>query len=214
MSTLSTSIPGPRDYAIRPTAVWLTLLAWLAVIVALGARGSFVAPPGQPPLSMLIAFAGPMIAFFVALQTWPPLRSYLASLDLRVVTAIHAWRFIGFTFIALLAQGLVPGAFALPAGLGDMTVALAAPWMVIRLIDRPGFVTSKAFLWWNRFGMLDLVVALVTGALAGGIVPALSGGTQADLLARLPVVLIPAFGVPILLMLHVTALIQIRAAQR
>ena len=193
-----------------PVAPWLVLAPWLALVWALGARGSFVTPAGEPPLALLAGVTLPLLAFFGALRFWPPFRAFVLAADLRLLTAIQAWRFLGFAFIALQVNGVLPASFAWPAGLGDMAIAAAAPWMLMGLLRRPGFATGKLFLWWNRLGILDLFVAVTCGALASGLVPALAGEVTTAPMAQLPLVLVPVFLVPLMLMLHATALLQAR----
>lgn len=77
--------------------------------------------------------------------------------------------------------------------------------------SRPGFVASRAFVTWNLLGILDLVVAVGTGVLSSGFVAALAGDVTTAALAQLPLVLIPAYFVPLFVMLHVIALLQARA---
>jgi hypothetical protein len=99
---------------------------------------------------------------------------------------VQARRFAGFTFIALYAYGVLPGAFAWPAGLGDIAVGLTAPVFLVALLRRPAFAASNAYLVWNGFGALDLVTAVGVGAintaLAGGV--GASGSTS--VMAELP----------------------------
>ena len=57
-------------------------------------------------------------------------RTVVLTSDLSLLTAIQAWRFAGFAFIALYAYGVLPGNFAWPAGLGD--------------IDQPAVRTGRA----------------------------------------------------------------------
>jgi hypothetical protein len=54
--------------------------------------------------------------------------------------------------------------FALPAGLGDIAAGIAAPLVAHKLAQGTG---RRAALWFNAFGMTDLVVALTLGALTG-----------------------------------------------
>jgi hypothetical protein len=81
------------------------LAAWLAVIVFLAAGGTFVRPPGTPPLTLLAGVAVPIIVFLAAFRTSRPFRDFVMTADLRVVTAIQAWRFAGFGFVALYQAG-------------------------------------------------------------------------------------------------------------
>jgi len=117
---------------------------------------------------------------------------------------------MGFAFLAVYAQSPLPGAWAWPASLGDVATAMAAPFVCLALIRRPAFSASPLFLAWNLFGILDLVVAIGNGGLtAYRIARGFVAGTMAPV-AQLPLALIPAFFVPIFLMLHLAALFQAR----
>src|SRR5262249_11237234 len=47
---------------------------------------------------------------------------------------------------ALYVHGVLPGAFAWPAGLGDIAIGVTAPWVALALVRRPGFATSRVFV--------------------------------------------------------------------
>src|SRR5262249_20974646 len=120
---------------------------------------SFSTPPGTPPLALLLALLVPIALFIASYWTWPAFRETVRTADLQLLSATQSWRFGGFVFLTLYTFGLLPGYFAWPAGLGDMAIALAAPWMVIALHRDPQFATSRTFVSWNILGILDLVVA-------------------------------------------------------
>ena len=63
---------------------------------------------------------------------------------------------------------------------------------------------------WNLFGILDLVVAVSTGALSSGFVFGLAGKVTTAPMAQLPLVFIPAYFVPLFIMFHLAALFQAR----
>jgi hypothetical protein len=63
---------------------------------------------------------------------------------------------------------------------------------------------------WNLLGILDLVVAIGTGALGTILVAGAGTGVSTGAMAQMPLVLIPAFFVPILFALHASALFQAR----
>lgn len=190
--------------------VFVALTLWLALVFFLSARGSFARPPGVWPLPILIGVTAPLLVFLAAFRAWHDFRNFVLTIDLRLVTGIQAWRFAGLGFLALYTYGVLPGLFAWPAGLGDMAIGLTAPWLVLALIRQPGFAASRLFVLWNLLGVLDLVVAVSTGA----IVSALATGAAVEIttapMAQLPLVLIPAFLVPLFVMLHLTVLFQAR----
>jgi hypothetical protein len=175
----------------------LVLAVWLALIVVLGATRALTVAPGTPPYPIAIAVVAPLVVFLTALWLSAAFRSFVSDVSLPLITAVQAWRWAGFGFLALLAYGVLPGAFAWPAGLGDMAIGITAPWVALALVRRPAFATSPLFLAWNLFGILDLVVAVSNGA----INQSLATGAPAEItvapMALLPLVLVPAYLVPL-----------------
>src|SRR5262245_16319550 len=137
-------------------------------------------------------------------------RTLVLTAVLPLLTAVQAWRFAGFGFIALYVYSVLPGAFAWPAGLGDMAIGMTAPWVALALIRRPGFAASSWFVVWNVLGILDLVVAVTTGMLISILATGGASEITTAPMAELPLLLIPAFLVPLFIMLHMTALFQAR----
>ena len=194
--------------SVAPLGAALVLAVWLAAVLLLASRGFFVRPAGEAPLTLLIGFALPIISFFTALGLSRAFRGFVLEADLRLLTAVQAWRFGGLAFLAFYVHGVLPGVFAFPAGLGDMAIGATAPWIMLSLARRPDFASSRSFRVWNLLGILDLVVAVGIG----GLVSALASGAPGEIttapMAVLPLVLIPVYLVPIFVMLHVSALYQ------
>lgn len=191
--------------------VWLALVLWYGAVFALGAAGAFVRPEGSAPLPIALGATLPIAAFLVVYRVSHAFRSVVHSADLRFLAGVHAWRMGGFLFLVLYAYDLLPGLFAWPAGLGDMAVGLAAPWVIAKLSTDRGFAGSRGFVLWNLLGILDLAVAVSMGALSSGVIPGLVPVTTAPM-AAMPLVLIPAFFVPLFVILHLAALFQARRA--
>jgi hypothetical protein len=186
------------------------LAIWFGLVFLLGANGAFVRPPEAPPFPILIGVTVPLVVFLAAYLGWGAFRESILAADLRLLTAIQAWRAGGLGFLALNAHGVLPDLFAWPAGLGDIAIGVTAPWVALALIRQPSFVSSRLFVVWNLLGILDLVVAVSTGALSSGFVAALRGEVTTAPMAQLPLVLIPAYLVPLFIMLHLAALFQAR----
>lgn len=201
--------PMDKSSALRPILAGVLAL-WLGLTIFLGARGVFSGAADSPPLAIFIGFALPLMSFFSAYRWSDTFRAFVLGVDLRLAAAVQAWRWAGFGFLALYAHGLLPALFAFPAGLGDMAVAISAPWMMLGLVRDPSFVTSRRYVIWNLLGILDLVVAVSTGALCSGFLPGLTGKITTSPMSQLPLVLIPVYFVPLFMMLHFTALSQSR----
>ncbi len=192
------------------------LFLWFAFVTFVAGGGHLSGPPGTPPIALLLSVVTPVVVFLIAYRVFATFRHFVLTFDLRLAAGIQAWRFAGLGFLALYANGVLPGVFAWPAGVGDMIVGMTAPWVMLALIRRPEFVRSKWFLAWNLFGMLDLISAVTDGGMASFLVR--SGGISAAPMTRLPLAYIPAYIVPILFMLHLAALFQrrrvVQGAQR
>jgi hypothetical protein len=211
-NTVLSHVDQPKIPAVSgtDTLIAVLFLAWLALVVVLGARGVFVAPRGAPPLALLIGLVFPLTLFLVGCRVIPPLREFVLSADLRLIVGIQAWRWAGFGFLTLYTYGVLPGVFAWPAGLGDMAIGMTAPWVLVALVRRPGFAAGKSFVAWNLSGILDLIVAVSIGALVPLLAPNLYGAVSTSPMTQLPLVLIPTYLVPTFLILHLTALFQAR----
>ncbi|MGH3293070.1 MAG: hypothetical protein ACRDP7_14790, partial [Trebonia sp.] len=122
----------------------------------------------------------------------------------------HTFRVVeGAAFLLTLALGHLPGLFALPAGLGDIAAGIAAPLVALRLAHGTG---RRAALWFNAFGMTDLVTALTLGTLTGfQLVNVTPSGAA---ISELPLALIPTAAVPLLFALHVTSVSALVRAPR
>ena len=213
MSNAVLSQPAQPRSPVLPgikSAVAVVLAIWFTLVILLGAGGVFVTPPGTPPLPILIGVTAPIIVFFAGFWMSHLFREFVLAADLRLMMAIQAWRFAGLGFLALYTHGVLPGVFAWPAGLGDIAIGVTAPWVLVALIRRPSFAASKTFVVWNALGVLDLVVAIGTGALSSGLAVGVAGEITTSPMAQLPLVLIPAYLVPIFIMLHTAALFQAR----
>ena len=188
------------------TAVVITAIAlWLAFVTWLAGSGHLAGQPGSPPLAVALSATIPIILFLAAFRLFRSFRDFVLNFDLRLAAGLQAWRFAGLTFIAFYTNSLLPGAFAWPAGVGDMLVGMTAPWIILGLIRRPEFATSKSFLLWNLFGILDLVVAVSSGGLNAWLS---HGSVTMRPITELPLALIPAYLVPGFVMLHLVALFQ------
>ena len=115
---------------------------------------------------------------------------------------VHSWRVMGFVFLVLAAYGILPRAFALPAGLGDIAIGATASFVALKLAS-PNHRTI--FIVWQVLGIVDLVTAVTLGTLMKVIDP---HAISTAAMRVLPLSLIPTFVVPLLLILHVICIVQ------
>lgn len=190
--------------------IWLALAAWFVAVFALGSLGLFVGPIGAPPFAILFGFLLPIAVFLGLYSISPAFRRAVLEADLAFTTGVNAWRAGGFSFLSLYTWGVLPGLFAWPAGLGDIAIGITAPALALSLARDPAVAQSRRFIAWNLLGILDLVVAVTMGAVGSGFIPALAPEISTTPMSQMPLVLIPAYLVPMFVMLHLTALFQAR----
>ena len=187
-------------------------VVWFALAYIAAAVGLVDRPATEPPLRIALAAGIPVLAVAVGLLTSRRLRWFAATLDLPLLINLQALRAAGFTFLVLYAADLLPGGFAFPAGLGDLAVALTAPF-VARYVVRRTRAAWPVFLGWTLFGIADFIMAVALGAIhdLGAQRTAADATIITPPMAELPLSLIPTFAVPFLLVVHLLAIARFRA---
>jgi hypothetical protein len=188
----------------------VVLGGWFTASAVIAGHGWYHARLGHGVPWLPVAVAG-FLGTLLALRRIPVVaRALAAPGTVKRLELPHSFRVIeGTAFLATMFLGHLPALFAVPAGLGDIAAGIAAPLVARRLAQGGG---RRAALWFNAFGMTDLVVALTLGALTGfqllNVTP--SGAP----ISELPLALIPTAAVPLLLALHITSVLTLRKARR
>jgi hypothetical protein len=185
----------------------LGALAWFGCAYGLAATGAFVSAGDERPIALAAAFAAPILLFLVSLRL-PGWRRLILSVPPVLLIGLNGWRFIGLGFLMAHAEGILPGGFAWPAGLGDIAMAVTAPWIAARVAADDRFRFGTTFLVWNLFGIADFLNAVFLGTLY--MWPGFRSDLDTTLMQRLPFALIPAFFVPLVAVAHITLLAQRR----
>jgi hypothetical protein len=190
------------------------LMAWLAADVALGAVGAFAATPHRPVPGIVVGIALPLIGGLWLLRRPNGLSRVVDSVPTPWLIGVQVYRVAGVVFILAWLDGLIPGVFALPAGLGDLAVGLSAPFVAARVGDGTARSRRIAVIW-NIAGITDLVMAVTLGALTSSTpLWPVAFGRPNPLISRLPFVLIPVFAVPLSVLLHFVTLRRLHAGSR
>jgi hypothetical protein len=189
-----------RRGALRVAAGAVAVLAaWAAVAATLVNAGVL----RQSSAAFRPWFAITVLAVFAVLllSTGIPALSRVVR-DPMLLTWPQTVRVAGGVFLIAWAMGDLPAVFALPAGLGDIAVGIAA----MRLVR-----AGRGLRTFHLLGLLDLVVAVTIGVLAGlGPRSILDVTPSTAAVTRLPLVLIPVVLVPLAAALHVQALRRLR----
>ena len=202
------SQPPASATELPPLAV-LLLVAWFGLVAWLAAGDVFAAGPGELPWKLTLALILPQVIFALAYWASAGVRGFALSLSLPLLTGLQAWRMLGAGFLMLWFWDVLPPLFAFPAGLGDAAVAAAAPFLVAALFT-PGGLSRRRLIVWNWLGVADFLIAFSVGFLASGSAAGLlAAGVTSDPMLRLPLVLVPAFGVPFFTLLHIISFLQL-----
>jgi hypothetical protein len=183
------------------------IIAWFFVSLSLSAAHVFENASARLGLSVAMAALTPLVLFGLWYAASPGFRRFTRSLDPRVLAIVQTWRIGGLVFVVLYSFGLLPGVFALPAGLGDFAIGATAPmiaWRFATPAHRSGFIR------WQVLGMIDLVTAVSLGTTARLISPS---APSMQPMTVLPLSLIPTFVVPLLLIFHCISIAQARRWQ-
>ena len=180
------------------------IAAWFAFSLAASALHLYRTGPEVPSLALGIAVLAPIVVFLVWFNRSAAFRDFSMSLNPRALTFVQSWRLAGFVFLVLAAYGILPKMFALPAGWGDIIIGATASLVALNLANAE---RRNSFIVWQVLGMMDLVVAVTLGTLAGFIDP---HGIPTSAMTVLPVSLIPTFAVPLFFILHIICIAQAR----
>lgn len=192
-------------------AVALVWCGWIVAGALLARAGLYSQDPAELNPWIPVALLGSM-GLALAATRIPVLARILAAPGTPARLAVpQTFRVAGLVFLIVMALGELPAVFAIPAGMGDIAVGLAAPWVAWRLARGGG---RRKAVWFNIFGIVDLVVAVGIGVMAGlGPSQLLDVTPSTAAVAMLPLVLIPTTAVPLALALHVVSLGKLRLAR-
>jgi len=191
----------------RPAVQWIgagVIAGWFVLAFVLAKQGLYE----QDPATAFPPRIGPAIALPVvlgcALLALAPVRRTLARIPLQWLVGVQLYRVVGGLFLIAYLQGDMPAEFALPAGIGDVLVGIAAPF-VARALVREGIERAwPRVLAWCMLGIFDLVVAVTCGFLtAPSAFQQLALDDPNTAITSYPFVLIPTFAVPASIILHV-----------
>jgi hypothetical protein len=172
---------------------WLTVAIVLVVWAAITLAVAGVFEQGSRADLLPLAIFLPLIIGLPLLLRSSWLGHVLDVTPPSWLIGLQVYRAFGVMWILAWATGILPGVFALPAGIGDTLVGiLALP--VAGIVSR----NRAAGVAWNLLGILDLADAFFLSTLAvQGQMP-------------YPQVLVPTFAVPLSILLHAVSLRQLR----
>ena len=189
---------SPRSQVRRLSLSLGIFLGWSLLVFFLAKTGALQLDRHfglRVPLPLVMV--GTIVLGYAALriQAW---REVVFAVPDYWLVAIQGFRVAGGVLLGAALQGLLPAAFAIPAGLGDCFVGITALVVAVYVFQRrSGWITLARV--WNYMGILDLVVAGALGFL-----------TSPLQLSRFPLVVIPGLRVPLAYTLHLYSLRVLR----
>jgi hypothetical protein len=165
---------------------------------------------------LLIAFAAsviPPLAFTVAWRRSGAFRERLLRIDLGTLVLFPVARILGLAFLVLYAEDQLAAEFALWGGLADMFTGLSAlTFAYLVTVMRP--FPRRAFVGWNLFGIFDVIVGwaliFLYSPTAAGVLAGDGPAATTESALQFPMCFIVMFGVPLMVCVHATAILQIR----
>jgi hypothetical protein len=201
---------GRRRAALLAGGAAVLLGGWCAASAVIAGHGWYHTRLGHGVPWLPVAVAG-FFGLLLVLRRIPVVARALAAPGMvNRLELPHTFRMLdGAAFLIIMALGHLPPLFALPAGIGDIAAGIAAPLAARRLAQGGG---RRAALWFNAFGMTDLITALALGAVtAYELVRVTPSGAP---ISELPLALVPTVGVPLLLAVHITSVSALAKARR
>jgi len=174
-------------------------LVWMGATAIIGTLGLYEYQRDAFHLMIIVTVALPTAVYLLLFMMFSGIRKWTQSLNLAMLTLPHAWRTVGYTFLVLWFLKILPSGFAAPAGFGDFTVAILAPFVAVALWLQWHNAVRYA-VWFHMLGAVDLILAIITGTSAFGVMP--ENIHIVDPLTAFPIVIIPTVFVPLLLMSH------------
>ena len=184
------------------------LVGWFLAALSLSWLGFFQGTPTRIP-TVEFGLLLPIIAGVMFYWRSAVLTRIIAEAPQGLLVGVQLYRVLGIIFLVLFFGGAMPGVFAIPAGTGDFAVGLfAAP---IALAYARGLRGSTGLVRaWNLLGLTDLAVAVTTGFLSSpSPIQSLAVDNPNTLITAFPLVMIPAFLVPLAVLLHLASLAKL-----
>ncbi|CAB3751685.1 hypothetical protein [Paraburkholderia solisilvae] len=189
-------------------AIAIPLALWLGSVWVIAAKGLLLPGVIRFPLLPLLIVVPTAIAV-VVLRRSLHIGKILDVTPVAWLIGIQSYRVVGAVFFLGWTAGSMPGVFAWPAGIGDVITGVMA-FPVAAAIASGQSRSVRAAVIWNVFGLGDLILAILLGALTSpGPLQYLHFDPANLGIGAYPYAIIPAFIVPGSFLLHILSLRQL-----
>ncbi len=191
---------------LLPLFIGFALIIWFFLAVFLGLNDFFIPNPTAWAIPNIVLIFLPIIVGLILLKYSEDFKKIVEVIPTHWIIVIQVYRLLGIIFITLYLQGLLPGEFAIPTGVGDIIVGFTAPIIAFMYLKKKIFAREIAIAW-NYLGIADLLLALTLGILTSpSAIQVLALNNQNKLVTAFPLVMVPAFAVPLSILLHIFSL--------
>ncbi len=188
------------------TVVFIVLAVWLVTAIVVAASGVLESPP--PRVTPVLVW-GPVVVFLIAFARSLSFRAWALHVNIRWLVLYHVVRAgIGTGFL-LMSGDELPPEFADTAGVGDVVVGISALILALGVSTRTA-IRRRIIFTWNLIGLLDMILVFVTAQRL------VLFGDDPDAMVELtafPLLLVPIFVVPLVLITHFTIFAQLWRAR-
>lgn len=201
----STKLRWARNGLIGSLAAWVfasSLMAYYGLYHALNERYLLLAIGSGVPLAVIISSS---LLFKTVREL---IRRFVEEVTLKSLTLIHVVRIAAVGTIYHYLVGVLPGHFIVPVGFPDFVIGLTAYSMSRRISTNfQGF--KNVFLAWNLVGAAVFLLAQPLIQLSQpGMFQVYTDGPNTDQVFAFPMSIIPTFVAPMLLGLHIVAIVK------
>ena len=197
-----------RAATVRAAAI--ILIGWFLLTTALASIDVYRAVAGRIPTIQYGILVPILIGGWLIWRS-PRLAQILEAVPHHWLTGVQIYRALGVDLPhPFYGTGKLPGVFAWPAGLGDVLVGVLAPVVAVAYARDPN-QNADLVSAWNLFGLADLVIAVAAGMLTSpSPLQLFAFDLPNELVSQFPLVFVPAFLVPVSVLLHLASLRKLR----
>ncbi|MCQ3979283.1 MAG: hypothetical protein DPW09_38170 [Anaerolineae bacterium] len=208
----SASLKRPSAIAVVIGLTSAFLVAWVLLALYLGNLNFFQInrnTPLPPPIGAATLI--PVIIGYLAFRYSATFRQVIFKIPQSWMIGLQAYRVLGgVVFLILYGQGLMPGVFALPAGIGDTLTGGSALLMAYVCYKQTPW-SRKAAVLWNWVALIEMLMLVPLGILSSpSRVQILALDMPNFLTTAWPTVLAPTFHVPLGLLMHIYSLAALK----
>ncbi|KAJ55724.1 hypothetical protein ACMU_13640 [Actibacterium mucosum KCTC 23349] len=183
---------------------------WYAGAVAAGQAGLLMPPPtvADPPYVLMFLLGGAAV-MWAWMWLLPAGRQATQALPLHAIAGYQIPRVMGVLFLIGWLAGEIPWQFAIPAGIGDIWAGIAG-YQAYTALKAGAPDARRKLVRANIIGITDFVVAVVTGLITSEGFLHLLAHDAPNTINMYPLVMFPAFFVPIFLAFHLLSISRLR----